>query len=309
MNRQWHTDFSLWDSRPKTPIPTNLDAIFRALDGQQANAQQFFQILADFIFIKIGRPRWFLDADITQILLHSQIESQSLQGISFPYDSFNLVFENGITLSGGYEIKFISICNPRSALAIELGGDAMRAFGKKFNNHSFEDSFYIGAVVTRAGADTVTLSVLPLSMPIKEGVEIINKPENVVLKANLTPELSNDINDDVVKIAVAAILYFNARPDLYVAQQLSRDQRYRFPGNADDRKNMRRVLLPMEKTVRPVSSGPTGTGASKRPHYRGFVLRTLRDERFQRNPDGSFKTVLVEPTVIHPELMIQEPPA
>lgn len=307
MPEQWHTDFTRWDRQPRQPVPPDLDAILQACDSRQENAQVIFGIIGDFLFVKMGRPRWFLSAEMAQVLLHSKIESQSLQGIPFPYDSFNLVFEKGVTLASEHEVKFISVCNPRSALAAKLGGAAMRAFGKRFNNHPFEDSFYLGGLISRAGTETVFSSVLPLSMPLKEGMEIINRQGNVVQSALLSEDLMEAINDQIVKIAVASVFYFNARPDLYVAHALSRDQRYKFPGDASNRANMRRVMLPTEKKVQSSPAATHGTGTSKRPHYRGFVLRTLRDERYERNQDGSFKTVLVEPTAIHPELMNDEP--
>ena len=219
------------------------------------------------------------------------------------------MFEKGITLAGEHEVKFISVCNPRSSLAAKLGGAAMDAFGKRFNNHPFEDSFYLGGFVSTSAADTVFSSVLPLSMPLKDGMEIIRRPSNAVHDSRLDSDLIENISDRIIKITVASIFYFNARPDLYVAHALSRDQRYRFPGDAKDRMNMRRVMLPMEKKVHPAATATHGSGTAKRPHYRGFVLRTLRDERYQRNQDGSFKTVLVEPTVIHPEMMNEEPVA
>ena len=230
---QWHIDATRWE---RGHCPSALDNEFRSALKSRAPTQEFFRSVADFLFIKIGQPRWFLDGEVTQLFLHSKIENVSLQGISFPFDSFTLVFEKGIKLAGGWEPKYVSVCNPRSALATRLGGPALQEFGRRFANHPFEDSFFVSGVISLDEKDTISSSVLPISMPLREGLDIVNRPENKVIATERAGEVFDHVNDELIKIAIAAILYFNARPDLYVEQALPRDQRFRFFGDANDRK-------------------------------------------------------------------------
>jgi hypothetical protein len=122
------------------------------------------------------------------------------------------------------------------------------------------------------------------------------------------PELATNVNAQEVeamaksmKIAAAAMLYYSARPELVSEYKLPRSQRYEFRG---ERSEFRRMRLPGVKKIPAERGGLVpGTGSPKAPHYRGWVMRVLRDPRYKRNEDGTFKTVLVPPTAIHPELM------
>jgi len=107
-----------------------------------------------------------------------------------------------------------------------------------------------------------------------------------------------------LRFAAKACMLYAARPEFVVPFEMSRTQRYQF-GDAKSRKDsMFRIMFPDKKVIRPKPEGyhANQTGRTMPYHIRGWTLRTLRHERYSRNPDGTLKVVLVAPMEINPEL-------
>ncbi len=100
------------------------------------------------------------------------------------------------------------------------------------------------------------------------------------------------------KLIAACWILYSARPEWVSPFTLPRSQRFQH-GNAEIRKNYRRIMLPAVKHISLPTYAGTETGREVIGHYRGWVYRVLRNERYKRNDDGTFKTVVVPPCVVN----------
>jgi hypothetical protein len=105
-----------------------------------------------------------------------------------------------------------------------------------------------------------------------------------------------------VKLAISSALYYQCRPELVSNYSLPRNCRYNFKGHRENTRIINLPLMPKFKLVSKSDSNSVGS-SPKRPHYRGWVIRVYRNERYDRNPDGSPKMKLIAPCAIHPEQM------
>jgi hypothetical protein len=112
---------------------------------------------------------------------------------------------------------------------------------------------------------------------------------------------SSKLAPNVAHLVAAILLRWSCRPETVVPFTMPRSQRYQHKGN---REAFRLFTYPWQKQIRPEGEAAIeelGGRAKVRAHVRGFVYRTLRDERYRRNEDGSYRVVEVEPCIIHPE--------
>lgn len=252
------------------------------------------ELLEDYIWVRTGRPRWFIDNDMVDLLLRTPIDDD-LTGVRWPFDVFRLVFERGARLHG-LPLRSITVANIRSQLARDIATElgvqevaVVNAARLVFYLDCGENG-RIGGHFDDTPYDSTArwLERRILEHPTSRSESTLNDQEYPVMA-------------DAIRIATAAVLYWNARPEFVRDYAVPRSSRQGFK----DRDCIRRVYLPLEKTYGTGGRQQSGGGAAKAPHFRGFVLRTLRNERFARNADGSLRVILVEPCAIHPELMTE----
>lgn len=257
------------------------------------------ECLAELVWHEFNRPVWFVDRRMLELLETAKIDDD-LSGIHWPHESLYLCFEKGSKLDG-FDLRSILVFVPRSELVVRIG--------KKATQSDYFETEFLGKLV---GTWTDCLPEPPYTVwrdgHLRSRGRLYNWRKYTEPSEPSSDQVTAEeaaANQKSIKIAAAAMLYYSARPELVRNYQLPRSQRYEFRG---DRTGFRRMLLPGVKTVRTPSvlTDVYGTGSPKSPHYRGWVIRVLRDPRYKRNEDGSFKTVLVPPTAIHPELMGNE---
>lgn len=264
-----------------------------------AKSSNSVELANDYLWNRLGCPRWFIDRDLADILSRTEIDDD-LTGVRWPYDSFHLVFERDTFFSTGIPIRSMSISYPRSDLAQKI----------------LKDDLNVNLQTIRRADGGVNLNEL-LALMVDVGQDTAGnisqetKYDNIVRwewkrRIETSAVDRGDLNaiegqtmKEAMKIAVAAVLYWCARPDLVKEYSIPRESRYQFK----HREHCRRLTLPTEKIVRHNTPDTVHEGSAKSPHYRGFVLRTLRHERYKRNDDGTLRVVLVPPCAIHPELM------
>jgi hypothetical protein len=249
--------------------------------------------LAEWTYISLGRPRWFVDLDMARLLDDTSIDPD-LSQIVWPYDVVTLVFEKGFEVNG-YPLRWVRIGTFRSKLCADLFEKKMRFkmdFGDFFLTQC--DLGEVGKTGKFSQDTSISDSASCYSWrsysDYRKGDSIdsgLNAPEQKAL-------------DMATKIAATAMLYYSARPELIVDFTLPRSQRFKQIG---DREQIKRVLLPTEKKVYARHVQMESSGGKVQPHFRGWVLRSLRHPRFKRNSDGSVRTVLIPPCAIHAELM------
>jgi hypothetical protein len=108
----------------------------------------------------------------------------------------------------------------------------------------------------------------------------------------------------MIKVCASAMMLYAARPEFIVPIRLPSRERKAFFGCPAHQHNTSVVKFPLSKRI---ANAPTkaGDGSQKRPHFRGWVLRTLRHERYKAKALALGLThprvILIEPTTIHPE--------
>ena len=302
---KWCIDWTKWDLARKElrypGAPKDLVQFTKNLmlwfDAQLSNgditndeaALKISNLMLDYVYVKLGRPRWYIDARMFELLSEAEIDAD-IENIFFPFDAMTLVFERGCVLKSGEPLRWIRFGRVRSDMCL---GMLETAFGD----------------ILSPGENIKYFSQFPLSGSVETGFsrntrqsDLDTKIEDAaatmfLIKNTAEIEFTSRVNE-AEKIIKTAMLYYAARPELNVAYSPDRSDRYAIIG---DRCNIRRVLLPNIKYIGQKVSN--NSHKSTAPHYRGFVLRTLRNERFKRNSDGSFRTILIPPCAIHPELM------
>lgn len=282
--------------------PPKSDQIGEFIPINRPAATGVVEAMAELVWYEFNRPVWFIDKTMTELLLTAKIDD-NLSGIHFPHECVYLCFEDGTKIDE-FDLRSIMLFVPRSDETIKM---IRRATGDR----AIETQF-LGKLI---GTWTDCLDGPEYDLLQNGFIRSRNRLYNwrkYTEPAPLEDAVGVDANEKEamirsIQIAAAAMLYYSARPELVSEYKLPRSQRYEFRG---ERSGFRRMTLPGVKHIRPPGSeiaGVHGTGSSKAPHYRGWVMRVLRDPRYKRNEDGSFKTVLVPPTAIHPELMAENP--
>ncbi len=280
--------------------PTGRDAIGEYIPVHRPAATGVVEAMAELIWYEYNRPVWFVDKTMTELLLTAKIDDD-LTGIHFPHECVYLCFEQGTKIEG-FDMRSIMLFVPRAEQTVKM-------IHKATGDNSVVAQFMGKLIGTWTDClDGPEYEILQTGM-IRSRNRLYNwrrytEPAPDSEAVGVTDQEKAAMRRSI-QIAAAAMLYYSARPELVSEYQLPRSQRYEFKG---ERSGFRRMTLPGIKHVRPQSTAIAGmgSGSPKSPHYRGWVMRVLRDPRYKRKPDGSFETVLVPPTAIHPELMGEE---
>jgi len=127
-----------------------------------------------------------------------------------------------------------------------------------------------------------------------ESIEEFNMPTGHFLGG----EYESDAVREAVILCSTLVWLAKAKPEFVKPEKIKCKPHVRHPKLVD------RITIPplYLNAVRKVRVGETAKRDDRdgphwhvRPHMRGFSIRELRHERYHRNPDGSFKVILVEP--------------
>jgi hypothetical protein len=264
--------------------------------------------IAELMWHAFNRPTWFCDNTMLELLRTAKIDD-NLSDIHWPAESLYICFEKGAKI-GRFDLRSIMVFAPRSEITV----DTVRKATKKA-------LFRLSDV----HCEQLLGRLLGVWVDCLDEPDYVLRPDGYLKSRNrlyvwrkyeepTPPNSYENVSEDertatveAMHIAAAAMLYHSARPELVAPYSMPRSQRYSFRG---ERGNYRRLTLPGVKVIRdPSRPESIGTGSVKSPHYRGWVMRTLRDPRYRRKEDGTCRTVLIAPTAIHPELMGDNPEA
>lgn len=305
----WNNDLISYEMRPADQHFINLDEWYRSFikrelwkRGTIANL-----LVSEWLHSVLGRRRWMVSNEIANVLAQIPVDPDT-SGIRWPYDAFALCFEDGTEVCG-FRPKWIRCCHAASDLSHELlqerlnfvhpNGQSEREMisvmgmfeddetlvGHRFPAGNFHPTETEDRLTGKKSAD--------VDLVIDDGTDRVEMAK----KTNL-----------LIKIAMSAMLLHAARPEFFVAARLPGRERRRFAANCGQpahERNTSIVKFPMTKRVVVGRPDPdsVGIGPQKRPHYRGWVLRTLRHERFKARTLAMGLThprvILIEPTTIH----------
>lgn len=260
-----------------------------------ADPQDADELLAEYLFIKTNRKTWLIDDEMVSLLRETPID-ENLEGVFFPYDVIGFSFQNNCYV-GEFPFRNALMFMPRCQLTYDIfskdiasGSDVMRG--------RYKDKMFF---IANAGDDG--------EGNYSHGARLCVKWRNLRLlsKRNLISDMDGmsrpeiDAFREMLKICVSAMLYYAARPELI--QDIGVTIQARKSDFRSPRGQYSILKMPEYKVATSENASSQGSGRVVRPHYRGWVLRTLRHERYKRNPDGSIKVVLVPPCAIHGDRM------
>jgi hypothetical protein len=242
--------------------------------------------ITEYLWVSYGRPTWFIHEEVFEMLKTLQLSTADLTGVFFPQDVFSMVFPYG-SMIRDKPLRSIRVFVMHAQTTRDLMAQLKPYTIKRAEDHL--------TLVVDAGENAKSGICSWDAGPVGTLKWTVTRPLDMLgpwknMKMN---EEEISYMDECVRIVAAAMLYRNAKPDHFVDYTLPRSQRYNFKG---DRKKHRRFLMP--KSLERKDGQSRDTGRTVAGHYRGWVLRVLRHERYRRNEDGSCKTVLVEPTAV-----------
>lgn len=218
------------------------------------------QLMLQSVFKSFGRPTYLVSKSVIDVVKTFEISEEDKLSIfeNLPYPVLCLVFERGTFSDAGDEIVSVFISKS------EIGRDVFKN-GTVRPKCTF--SFVFNSIRTYAVdfKSDKTLSEIPISGNLKM----------------------------IMRVSVALMLLWRARPHFVKTVTLPRSERYAFKG---DRKQIRQWVFPTELITR-VGESVAGNG-TKKPHWRGGHFRHYRNERYGRNQDGSVKVDFIEPMFI-----------
>jgi hypothetical protein len=267
--------------------------------------------ISQYVYYKTGYPKLYSPAPISELLCRTNIGGDIRLGdLRFPYDVFCVLLEKNFEIEPGVSLKAVKITNLKSKFAKTCMSElvheavALRYAGLNILSDALQQEFEkVSSKVMlefEIGNDS---KVLQCSMKLSDSIT------NFLDHVEPQQEITAKITAKLVNFAAALLLRNHCRPETIVPFKLPRSERYQHKGN---RESFRILTYPWKKSIK---EGPTEeqkqamenlekSDLEKRKvkaHVRGFVYRTLRDERFKRNPDGTLRIIEVEPCLIHPE--------
>jgi len=293
--------------------------------GQLLSQQMACQIFAEYAHLRLEQPACFVPSHLAELFRRSKYDV-NICGLRLPIDSFQLVFQQGFQTSDGFPLDSIHVFNLRSKLcesffdavaktelsdtrlaewsdALNSNGEAEIARQLKFLPRLFEGFrtatrehlfFYPCFAGAQIGLRAMRLEEVAVRT---QEIQEIGRPTASGRK--VTPEAIFDATN----IAIAALCRYTTRPETVKDFVLPRSERYNHKG---DKKQKKIFCFLDPKIVNQRSTKPGEEPAySVKPHVRGFVYATLRDERWYRKnplkPGEPLRIQEREPTIIHPE--------
>ena len=321
----WFPDHREFGLEPKTcystPVADLLGMLSESLNTKENPEPEYQQdsVLAawggmsQYVYHKTGCPKLYAPTAIAELLRRSNIgEDIRLGDLKFPHDVFCVVLERDFEIVPGIPLTAVKMTNLRSRLARSLANELIdEAVTEKLGlrNKTPETTKKILATF-ESHFEKMTARVL-VEFDICKGEErkivrfFMGLSSSIAeLMARVPGE--HDLEEKLVKFAAAILLRNHCRPETVVPFSIPRSERYQHKGNRD---SFRIMTYPWKKTVRtgPSDEQRQALGMLEREtrkvkaHVRGFVYRTLRDERFKRNPDGTPRIIEIEPCLVHPE--------
>jgi hypothetical protein len=258
--------------------------IFQLFKAQGLDESDFNLACFEYLFEKFGQPTWHISPDLIPFLEAVDLDAQ-IQDILVPKDILNVHFPYPFEVSGK-PCRYIQLGRMASDLSRKTMGNVTK-LGDECDSLWIQTRFPKNPNSDWHSNDGGWAKLnLPTwhEMSIKETLDscIEGLPEG-------KPEYEALFK--MTQMALAAILYTQAEPvSVERHRTTKKGKKQKLPSN------VRYVnLIPK---IRYVNSEDSGQSRTVRPHLRGWTLRTLRHPRYHRNPDGSPRTILVEPHLV-----------
>ena len=295
-------------------------------DERCASAQMVLgmQVLAEYLFFQFGQPACYIPAHLAELFMRSKYEVKS-ESLRLPIDSFQLILPAGYQLDDGTYLQALHILRVKSKLChsfvarlraalpdVLLAVEAARQDAERLailpylpdlaaNLDDFVE-YAAGRTYIFPWIDNKQIGGMPLN------ADLTNLPKPLGIKGTSGRHLTEVSAHAAQQLTVAALCRYTARPETVKDYTLPRSERYNHKGD----KSQKKIFCFLDPKVVSQRAGKPGEepAYSVKPHVRGFVYATLRDERWYRKnplkPGEPLRIQEREPTIIHPELFEKE---
>lgn len=304
----FYPDIALYDKRDQRDHFKTRNEYYReliSLANEKKKEAFLSELLAEWSYLTLGRRRWLITKEMANILYEIPIDPD-MNGISFPYDSWTLCFEKGTKINN-IPFKWIRVFSAKSELIKNLLNKNLNVITKAENTVVFQ----CDAGLNEKGIPEEDIEdplILYRRIDIKhfnpyssKGRECDYESLNENQSNKLPVDIHNNIMNITAKICASAMLLYSARPDMFIPAKLTGKERKNWQESGGTG-NISRIVFPTIKKVSQSIGNYHYNDLQRKTvanHYRGWVLRTLRHERYKRNADNSFRVILVEPCEIN----------
>ena len=260
-------------------------------------SHRIVQVCLYYFFECVGRPTWYLSPDIMWFLENVKMEID-IKDITIPKDILMVCFPYGYTVNG-MALRNILIAHNKSNMMHDCIAELVNLKYQAISTHRFKGSIMVSTEIGdgRGAWDEKTTGRIAHKSSSSDNAAI-----GSILDYNhhSTEERHGAAQKKAIRLALAALVYAQAKPEVVVRERLSRKGK-KIKMRGYDRyikpiKYLPKSAIEYENQIESVK-----TGSKMRPHIRGWVLRHLKSDRFKRNEDGSIKTVLISPCLINAE--------
>jgi hypothetical protein len=240
----------------------------------------------DYIFEKDGKKTWLLTKESVDILNDIEVDSDDISSLAIPYDSFQVCFEDSVKFDG-LKVKLnrmkIATINDRMCRTCEYGVSDPN-FKMLLGNKQLLVCSDFGEKEQPYG-DTVTWDFSRNLDSPYTGRDVLTEDEHKAAGF-------------AMEFAIKIIMLWNARPEIVRDYKYMQRTCFALNKHMQSMKHYNIIKMPDSLIVYNKNKNSQPTGRTVSPHFRGYVLRHLRNERYKRNDDGTIKTVLVEPCLV-----------
>lgn len=286
------------------------------------------QAFGEYLWLKMDRPACYVPLHLAELFRRSNFDVD-INSLRLPIDSFMLMFPKEFRLSDGTPLDQVHIFNLRSSLAEKMVDGAAKeilstaeleaeAASAKTESELERVEILGGQCALFDSYRDITRQCLFL-VPYFDGAQIGGRAMRLGQQVKSEPnfreikrpgasrrKLPAETILEACNIAIASLCRYTTRPETVKDFVLPRSERYNHKG---DKKQKKIFCFLDPKIVNLTGYGKAGEAGeptySVKPHVRGFVYATLRDERWYRKnplkPGEPLRIQEREPTIIHPE--------
>lgn len=227
-------------------------------------------------FTALGRPTYLVSKEVYEIASELEVSADDYAHVfeKLPYPCFAFCFERGAAYTEQAEVQSVFIMSGFTQKDI-FGFDLNIPFGEGFSR-------------------TPSCLIINVDQKYEHG-----------LIGDLTAPPMDDKNLEQMRRAIVGLMMlWRSRPEFIVPAKLTKSERYPEFKNGD-LKQIRMWKFPDKLIVRKPSVQAAPTGRHVKAHWRAGHFRHYRNERYEREPDGSVKVEFILPCMVHADELVE----
>jgi hypothetical protein len=262
------------------------------MDYTNAISGSVIQLLWSAMALFKGVQIFVEDRALVEMLLRANIDA-STDDVYLPFPVCEFIVPRGIPLIDGYQLAGCLCADSRR---FDLRKEVEKYGVWKLPYAGPAEGITVGSTL-KATDGTLDKFVHSISLPQGAPVESVKSGIEVKAASRLAMNAS-------AKFCAALCLYLQSKEGQLALEPRTTSTKQNGVTPALGRQLKRRKSITIKDLITPkrdVGMPGGGTHASPGAHWRKLHMRALRHERFNRNPDGSVRVVLVNASLVNGE--------